>query len=202
MSTLRYALQLLVLYGLGYSIFLYKKWKNKANKAESDFQEFKNISLTEIKNNFEASYSKQYEKFKEDTEHSYNKQFEELKENLELEYKDKLEQNESELEAALAEANTELETTIKSVDEIIGIKVQELIDKCTLWMKCACSDKLIPCEMDLSKPDENTFKCPDCGAVYRVQFSYYPVLIKREINDNQLVSILEKNKQKGEENNG
>lgn len=65
-------------------------------------------------------------------------------------------------------------------------------------MKCGCSDKLIPCEMDLSDLENNTFKCPDCGAVYRVQFNYYPVLIKREINNEQLANILEKKKNKAE----
>lgn len=57
--------------------------------------------------------------------------------------------------------------------------------------------------MNLSDPDNNTCKCPECGGVYRVQFSYYPVLIKREITDNSLVSIYEKNKfKKEEEENG
>lgn len=130
----------------------------------------------------------------------YEDKFKKYKESIELEYIEKSKNAENDLNAALEEAQNELETVVKGIDTIIGEKVQDLIDKTTLWMKCSCSDKLIPCEMDLSKPDENTFKCPDCGAVYRVQFSYYPVMIKREINDNQLINILEKNKFKGENN--
>lgn len=128
----------------------------------------------------DASLSAEYNKLK----NNLFKKEEELKKDYE---KRKAELDE-EIDEAVREAEEALEENIANVDNMLENRIAEITAKNTRMFNCLCSDKPIPCFIDLSQ--ENTYRCPDCGGVYRVEITMNPIMIGKAISDEQYVQMI------------
>ena len=99
---------------------------------------------------------------------------------LESKYKkqadDRVQKVINDYEEALKLETEGLERQVSELDEQLGIKLQEITGKNTMYFTCACDrSKQIPCSVDLSS-EENYFTCPECGAVYRIVINASTIL--------------------------
>lgn len=100
-------------------------------------------------------------------------------------------------EEALKLETEALEKQVSELDNELGVKLQEITGKNTMYFTCACDrTKQIPCSVDLSS-DENYFTCPDCGAVYRIVISASTVLMSG-ISNNIAIANMYDGKEIGE----
>ena len=84
-----------------------------------------------------------------------------------------------------------MEQQVAELDEQLGIKLQEITLKNTMYFTCTCDrTKHIPCSVDLSS-DENYFTCPECGAVYRVVINASTILQSGITNNPKLATMFD-----------
>lgn len=148
----------------------------------------------------EARLNSDYNKLKNDLskkEDTLNKEYEKKRQDLENEYKSKKEELEAEVEEALKDAEEALEENAAKVDELLEDRLADITAKNTRMFNCLCSDKPIACFIDLTA--ENTYRCPDCGSVYRVEITMNPIMIGKAISDEEYVRII-KRRMEEEEN--
>lgn len=117
-----------------------------------------------------------------------NKEYTKLKEDLKAEYTKRYADIENEIEEALKDAEIALEENIATVDNILENRLAEITAKNTKMFNCLCNDKPIPCFIDLT--EENTYRCEDCGTVYRVEITMNPVTIGKAISDKDYVELI------------
>lgn len=91
-----------------------------------------------------------------------------------------------EMEEALKEAEKTLEEQIKEMDDMVEDRLIDIAASNTVSFNCVCNDKPIACAIDLS--EENTYRCPDCGTVYRVDIRMNPVMIGKAISDKEYIA--------------
>ena len=92
-------------------------------------------------------------------------------------------------EEALKLETEGLERQVSELDEQLGIKLQEITGKNTMYFTCACDrSKQIPCSVDLSS-EENYFTCPDCGAVYRIVINASTILQSGITNNTKIANM-------------
>ena len=132
---------------------------------------------------------------------SVKKQMEEKVTELETKYKkhadERVQKVINDYEEALKLETEALEKQVSELDNELGIKLQEITGKNTMYFTCACDrTKQIPCSVDLSS-DENYFTCPDCGAVYRIVISASTVLMSG-ISNNVAIANMYDGKEIGE----
>ena len=92
-------------------------------------------------------------------------------------------------EEALKLETEALEKQVSELDNELGMKLQEITGKNTMYFTCACDrTKYIPCTIDLSE-EENYFTCPDCGAVYKVVISASTILMSGITNNPKIANM-------------
>lgn len=112
---------------------------------------------------------------------------------LESKYKkqadDRVQKVINDYEEALKLETEGLERQVSELDEQLGIKLQEITGKNTMYFTCACDrSKQIPCSVDLSSED-NYFTCPECGAVYRIVINASTILQSGIINNPKIANM-------------
>ena len=120
---------------------------------------------------------------------------------LESKYKkqadDRVQKVINDYEEALKLETEGLERQVSELDEQLGIKLQEITGKNTMYFTCACDrSKQIPCSVDLSSED-NYFTCPECGAVYRIVINASTIL-QSGITNNPKIANMYDGKEIGE----
>lgn len=120
---------------------------------------------------------------------------------LESKYKkqadDRVQKVINDYEEALKLETEGLERQVLELDEQLGIKLQEITGKNTMYFTCACDrSKQIPCSVDLSS-EENYFTCPECGAVYRIVINASTIL-QSGITNNPKIANMYDGKEIGE----
>ena len=120
---------------------------------------------------------------------------------LESKYKkqadDRVQKVINDYEEALKLETEGLERQVSELDEQLGIKLQEITGKNTMYFTCACDrSKQIPCSVDLSSED-NYFICPECGAVYRIVINASTIL-QSGITNNPKIANMYDGKEIGE----
>lgn len=120
---------------------------------------------------------------------------------LEIKYKkqadDRVQKVINDYEEALKLETEGLERQVLELDEQLGIKLQEITGKNTMYFTCTCDrSKQIPCSVDLSSED-NYFTCPECGAVYRIVINASTIL-QSGITNNPKIANMYDGKEIGE----
>lgn len=183
---------LLTLFGsIGVTYFIMNKklvdTQTKLSKAESEaiaakgFQETAEenvIKLQKQQSDFIESVKEQMENKVTEIENKYKKQSD-----------DRVQKVINDYEEALKLETESLEKQVAELDEQLGIKLQEITGKNTMYFTCACDrSKQIPCSVDLSS-DENYFTCPDCGAVYRIVINASTILMSGVTNNTAIANM-------------
>lgn len=183
---------LLTLFGsIGVTYFIMNKklvdTQSKLSKAESEsiaakgFQETAEenvIKLQKQQSDFIKSIKEQMENKVTEIENKYKKQSD-----------DRVQKVINDYEEALKLETESLEKQVAELDEQLGIKLQEITGKNTMYFTCACDrSKQIPCSVDLSS-DENYFTCPDCGAVYRIVINASTILMSGVTNNTAIANM-------------
>lgn len=183
---------LLTLFGsIGVTYFIMNKklvdTQSKLSKAESEsiaakgFQETAEenvIKLQKQQSDFIKSVKEQMENKVTEIENKYKKQSD-----------DRVQKVINDYEEALKLETESLEKQVAELDEQLGIKLQEITGKNTMYFTCACDrSKQIPCSVDLSS-DENYFTCPDCGAVYRIVINASTILMSGVTNNTAIANM-------------
>lgn len=183
---------LLTLFGsIGVTYFIMNKklvdTQTKLSKAESEsiaakgFQETAEenvIKLQKQQSDFIKSIKEQMENKVTEIENKYKKQSD-----------DRVQKVINDYEEALKLETESLEKQVAELDEQLGIKLQEITGKNTMYFTCACDrSKQIPCSVDLSS-DENYFTCPDCGAVYRIVINASTILMSGVTNNTAIANM-------------
>lgn len=193
---------LLIVFGLlgSGSVFYFmnkrvNKLRENVSKAESEaivakgYQQSAEEKVTELQkqhSEFIISVKKQMEEKVTELETKYKKHADERVQKVINDY-----------EEALKLETEALEKQVSELDNELGIKLQEITGKNTMYFTCACDrTKQIPCSVDLSS-DENYFTCPDCGAVYRIVISASTVLMSG-ISNNIAIANMYDGKEIGE----
>ena len=102
-----------------------------------------------------------------------------LAEQLELDYTN-----------ACEEVKNELFQQLSDVDIALEEHAKKMAAKNILTFSCVCSRDLIPCAIDFTK--ENIFVCPRCQSKYKVAINANPVLIGKNISDEEFAELVEK----------
>jgi hypothetical protein len=118
---------------------------------------------------------------------------------LEANYKTLAEQLELDYTNACEEIKDELFQQLSDVDSALEEHARNLAAKNILTFSCACSRDLIPCAIDFTK--ENTFICPKCQSKYKVAINANPVLIGRNVSDEEFAELVEKRLNENKETN-
>ena len=193
---------LLIVFGLlgSGSVFYFmnkrvNKLRENVSKAESEasvakgYQQSAEEKVTELQkqqSDFIVSVKKQMEEKVTELETKYKKHADERVQKVINDY-----------EEALKLETEALEKQVSELDNELGMKLQEITGKNTMYFTCACDrTKQIPCSVDLSS-DENYFTCPDCGAVYRIVISASTVLMSG-ISNNIAIANMYDGKEIGE----
>ena len=193
---------LLIVFGLlgSGSVFYFmnkrvNKLRENVSKAESEaivakgYQQSAEEKVTELQkqqSDFIVSVKKQMEEKVTELETKYKKHADERVQKVINDY-----------EEALKLETEALEKQVSELDNELGVKLQEITGKNTMYFTCACDrTKQIPCSVDLSS-DENYFTCPDCGAVYRIVISASTVLMSG-ISNNIAIANMYDGKEIGE----
>ena len=109
---------------------------------------------------------------------------------LEANYKTLAEQLELDYTNACEEVKNELFQQLSDVDIALEEHAKKMAAKNILTFSCVCSRDLIPCAIDFTK--ENTFVCPRCQSKYKVAINANPVLIGKNISDEEFAELVEK----------
>lgn len=159
----------------------------KVGKAESEA-----ITAKGYQQNAEeevAKLRKVYNNFVQDA----TKKMQEAKVSLEEKYKKesdlRVEKVIRDYEEALKLETEDLEEKVAELDEQLGVKLQQIVSKNTMYFTCACDrGKPIPCSIDLGN-EQNYFTCPDCGAVYRVVINTSTILMSGVTNNPKIATM-------------
>ena len=144
---------------------------NKEKEVKIEFETLKN----QLEENNKRFLSAKTSKIKNNYKSKYNT----LAKKLELEYNN-----------ACEEIKSELFQQLEQVDNTLKDYIEDITMKNVLTFSCSCSKDLIPCVIDFTK--ENTFICPRCNSKYKVAINANPILVGREISDEQFSDLLER----------
>lgn len=174
--------------------------KTFTNTLQKDIQKL-NAEQEELERN-----KKEFEEYKTETNSQTIKIYDQLAANevrlvekekqLEADYKKRNKEFEKrnkefekEREQAISEAEEEIKNYIEKIDNMLEDKLIAIAAQNTMQFTCACNDKPIPCSIDLSQ--ENTYRCSECGSVYRVDIRMNPVLIGKAISDEEYIQKIQ-----------
>ena len=164
---------------------------SEAAEKEVDryFEEYaeKEANLYKKTENEIASFRK---KCSRDFKKKLHKALSEKTAELEANYKTLAEQLELDYTNACEEVKNELFQQLSDVDIALEEHAKKMAAKNILTFSCVCSRDLIPCAIDFTK--ENTFVCPRCQSKYKVAINANPVLIGKNISDEEFAELVEK----------
>ena len=164
-----------------------KNFESRAVKAEADA-----LVANGYKENAEQhviTLQKNHSEFIEMIKTQMNYKVNELEEQYKKHADDRIQKVINDYEEALKIETESLEKQVADLDEQLGIKLQEITSKNTMYFTCTCDrTKHIPCSIDLSS-DDNYFTCPECGAVYRVVINASTILQSGITNNPKLASM-------------
>lgn len=144
-----------------------------------------------------TEYQQQYNDFIIKVKTDMNNKITELENKYKKQADDRVQKVINDYEEALKLETEGLERQVSELDEQLGIKLQEITGKNTMYFTCACDrSKQIPCQVDLSSED-NYFTCPDCGAVYRIVINASTIL-QSGITNNPKIANMYDGKEIGE----
>ena len=147
--------------------------KGYQQTAEYDLQRLKKVHkqfVSKVKKQMEISKINLQQKFRKETELKVEKVIRDYEEALKLETED-------------------LEEKVAELDEQLGVKLQQIVSKNTMYFTCACDrGKPIPCSIDLGQ-EQNYFTCPECGAVYRVVINTSTILMSGVTNNPKIATM-------------
>lgn len=147
-----------------------KGFQEVAEEQADLYRKKYNEFVTQAKRDIEATKTNLEEKYKKETELKVEKVIRDYEEALKLETED-------------------LEEKVADLDEQLGMKLQEIASKNTMYFTCACDrSKPIPCTIDLVN-EQNYFTCPDCGAVYRVVINTSTILMSGISNNPKIAGM-------------
>lgn len=159
-----------------------------AKIRENDKKEAEN-KLTE--------YQKKFNDFIVKVKTEMNDKVTELESKYKKQSDDRVQKVINDYEEALKLETEGLERQVSELDEQLGIKLQEITGKNTMYFTCTCDrSKQIPCSVDLSSED-NYFTCPECGAVYRIVINASTIL-QSGITNNPKIANMYDGKEIGE----
>lgn len=166
-----------------------KNFESRAVKAEADA-----LVANGYKENAEQhviTLQKNHSEFIEMIKTQMNYKVNELEEQYKKQADDRIQKVINDYEEALKIETESLEKQVAELDEQLGIKLQEITSKNTMYFTCTCDrTKHIPCSVDLSS-DENYFTCPECGAVYRVVINASTILQSGITNNHKLATMFD-----------
>lgn len=166
-----------------------KNFESRAVKAEADA-----LVANGYKENAEQhviTLQKNHSEFIEMIKAQMNYKVNELEEQYKKHADDRIQKVINDYEEALKIETESLEKQVAELDEQLGIKLQEITSKNTMYFTCTCDrTKHIPCSVDLSS-DENYFTCPECGAVYRVVINASTILQSGITNNHKLATMFD-----------
>lgn len=144
-----------------------------------------------------TKYRQEYNDFIIKVKAEMNDKVTELESKYKKQADDRVQKVINDYEEALKLETEGLERQVSELDEQLGIKLQEITGKNTMYFTCACDrSKQIPCSVDLSS-EENYFTCPDCGAVYRIVINASTIL-QSGITNNPKIANMYDGKEIGE----
>lgn len=184
---------LTLLGGVGVTYFLMNKklseCSSKISKAESEaitakgYQQHAQEQVVKIQkrhSEFVTSVKQQMQQKVAELESKYKKQAD-----------DRVQKVINDYEEALKLETEGLEKQVSELDEQLGIKLQEITGKNTMYFTCTCDrSKQIPCSVDLSSED-NYFTCPECGAVYRIVINASTILQSGITNNPKIANMFD-----------
>lgn len=166
-----------------------KNFESRAVKAEADA-----LVANGYKENAEQhviTLQKNHSEFIEMIKAQMNYKVNELEEQYKKHADDRIQKVINDYEEALKLETESLEQQVAELDEQLGIKLQEITSKNTMYFTCTCDrTKHIPCSIDLGS-DENYFTCPECGAVYRVVINASTILQSGITNNHKLATMFD-----------
>lgn len=166
-----------------------KNFESRAVKAEADA-----LVANGYKENAEQhviTLQKNHSEFIEMIKAQMNYKVNELEEQYKKHADDRIQKVINDYEEALKIETESLEKQVAELDEQLGIKLQEITSKNTMYFTCTCDrTKHIPCSIDLGS-DENYFTCPECGAVYRVVINASTILQSGITNNHKLATMFD-----------
>lgn len=166
-----------------------KNFESRAVKAEADA-----LVANGYKENAEQhviTLQKNHSEFIEMIKTQMNYKVNELEEQYKKHADDRIQKVINDYEEALKIETESLEKQVAELDEQLGIKLQEITSKNTMYFTCTCDrTKQIPCSVDLSS-DDNYFTCPECGAVYRIVINASTILQSGITNNPKLATMFD-----------
>lgn len=156
------------------------EYNNKLSKMSADCEQY-NVQLKQY-------YTSLFEGKEKELLKEQAKQFQDFKDKTIAEANDEI-----------AKAEENLQKVIDETDKKVGEIIKDLYEKSALPFYCACSPTdpiLVP--IDFSK--ENSFKCPKCDSIYKININAYPVLVSHAITNHKLTEAVENAFRKKNEN--
>lgn len=189
---------ILIALGLGACIGVYYTMNKKRIVLDNTIKNLKE----ELSKSIEAEsklteYQQKFNDFIVKVKTEMNDKVTELESKYKKQADDRVQKVINDYEEALKLETEGLERQVSELDEQLGIKLQEITGKNTMYFTCTCDrSKQIPCSVDLSSED-NYFTCPECGAVYRIVINASTIL-QSGITNNPKIANMYDGKEIGE----
>lgn len=189
---------ILIALGLGACSGVYYTMNKKRIVLDNTIKNLKEeLSKSIEAENKLTEYQQKYNDFIIKVKTDMNDKITELEKKYKKQADDRVQKVINDYEEALKLETEGLERQVSELDEQLGIKLQEITGKNTMYFTCTCDrSKQIPCSVDLSSED-NYFTCPECGAVYRIVINASTIL-QSGITNNPKIANMYDGKEVGE----
>lgn len=189
---------ILIALGLGACSGVYYTMNKKRIVLDNTIKNLKEeLSKSIEAENKLTEYQQKYNDFIIKVKTEMNDKVTELENKYKKQADDRVQKVINDYEEALKLETEGLERQVSELDEQLGIKLQEITGKNTMYFTCTCDrSKQIPCSVDLSSED-NYFTCPECGAVYRIVINASTIL-QSGITNNPKIANMYDGKEVGE----
>lgn len=189
---------ILIALGLGACSGVYYTMNKKRIVLDNTIKNLKEELCKSIEaENKLTEYQQKYSDFIVKVKTEMNEKVTELESKYKKQADDRVQKVINDYEEALKLETEGLEKQVAELDEQLGIKLQEITGKNTMYFTCTCDrSKQIPCSVDLSSED-NYFTCPECGAVYRIVINASTIL-QSGITNNPKIANMYDGKEIGE----
>ena len=189
---------ILIALGLGACSGVYYTMNKKRLVLDNTIKNLKEeLSKSIEAENKLTEYQQKYNDFIIKVKTEMNDKITELESKYKKQTDDRVQKVINDYEEALKLETEGLERQVSELDEQLGIKLQEITGKNTMYFTCTCDrSKQIPCSVDLSSED-NYFTCPECGAVYRIVINASTIL-QSGITNNPKIANMYDGKEIGE----
>ena len=189
---------ILIALGLGACSGVYYTMNKKRIVLDNTIKNLKEELCRSIEaENKLTEYQQKYNDFIVNVKTEMNDKVTELESKYKKQADDRVQKVINDYEEALKLETEGLEKQVAELDEQLGIKLQEITGKNTMYFTCTCDrSKQIPCSVDLSSED-NYFTCPECGAVYRIVINASTIL-QSGITNNPKIANMYDGKEIGE----